>query len=91
MVETHDIPDTFEQETELFNWQGQTRPTEIAQRLRAIAGQLERGTVTLGDVTQTIPEWVAFKVELEQERTDEGAAGFELEVELIWPVRPIQA
>ncbi|GAB4526546.1 MAG: hypothetical protein OHK0046_43460 [Anaerolineae bacterium] len=61
---------------------------KIAERLRKMADELETGTLTVVDQPVSIPEQLHLKIELEEEHEGEiGEANFEIEIELVWPVR----
>jgi amphi-Trp domain-containing protein len=53
---------------------------EVARRLRHLAEQLEKGTVSVGRVSGPLPELVELKLEFES-RDGKG----ELEIEIEWP------
>jgi len=74
-------------EVEAYSYEKNHTPEDIAERLREIAGMLEKGTVTLGEETFEIPENVAYKLELEEEHNgDIAPINFEIEVEIVFPV-----
>jgi len=74
-------------EVEAYLYEQNHSPEDIAERLREIAGMLDKGTVNLGDKTFEIPENVAFKLELEEEHNgDIAPINFEIEVEIVFPV-----
>lgn len=74
-------------EVEVYHYEQNHTPEDIAERLREVADMLEKGTVTLGDKTFEIPENVAFKLELEEEHNgDIAPINFEIEVEIVFPV-----
>jgi len=53
---------------------------EVARKLRHLAEQLEKGTVSVGRVSGPLPELVELKLEFES-RDGKG----ELEIEIEWP------
>lgn len=53
---------------------------EVARRLRHLAEQLEKGTVSVGKVSGPLPELVELKLEFESK---DGKG--ELEIEIEWP------
>lgn len=73
---------------ELFHSEGKQATTEVASRLRTIADKLEQGSMMLGDQQVTVPENVVLKIELEEQHDgDIAPINFEIEVEIMWPVR----
>lgn len=83
-----DEDDGPEDEEELFFTEKLMAPAAIAQQLRTFADQLEQGSMSLDDETFDIPEYVALKIELEEEHNgDIAPVNFEIEVEITWPVR----
>ncbi len=56
--------------------------TEAVERLRALANDLERGSIMLGDQAFSVPDEVRLEVKAEQD---------ELEVELKWKAAAIRA
>lgn len=65
------------------------RTTEVAQRLRRLAEQMEQGTVIIDEEEISIPDKIELKIEFEEQYDDDLAEpiGFELEVELLWPIQ----
>lgn len=61
-------------------------PAEIAQELRQLAASLEQGNIEMEGKIVKLPEHLKMKVELEEEHMGEEVQ-FEIEVELVWPVR----
>lgn len=87
-AEDEDGDDGPEDEEELFFSEKLMAPAAIAQQLRAFADQLEQGSMSLDDETFDVPEYVALKIELEEEHNgDIAPVNFEIEVEITWPVR----
>ena len=75
-------------ETELFFKEGVQPTVNVASRLRKMADQLEAGSIRLGNKHVKIPEHLVMKIELEEEHNgDIAPINFEIEVELVWPVR----
>jgi len=72
----------------LFKTEERVSRTEIADRLRDAAEQVESGEVLLksGDEEQTaeVPEKPTFEVELEHQTDDASGDYYELEFELSW-------
>lgn len=60
-------------------------PLHVAERVRGIAEALTDGIIIIDGEEYYIPDHVFFKLELE-ERFDDGASEFEIEVEIIWPL-----
>lgn len=75
-------------ETELYFKEGMQPTVDVATRLRKMADQLEAGSIRLGNKHVKIPEHLVMKIELEEEHNgDIVPINFEIEIELVWPVR----
>jgi amphi-Trp domain-containing protein len=75
-------------ETELYFKEGVQPTVDVATRLRKMADQLEAGSIRLGNKHVKIPEHLVMKIELEEEHNgDIAPINFEIEIELVWPVR----
>jgi amphi-Trp domain-containing protein len=75
-------------ETELYFKEGMQPTVDVASRLRKMADQLEAGSIRLGNKHVKIPEYLVMKIELEEEHNgDIAPINFEIEIELVWPVR----
>ena len=61
-------------------------PAAAAAGLRALAEQIENGTLQAGDGRITIPAEFFMKIELEEVQRDDGVFR-EIEVELKWPIQ----
>ena len=82
------MTEQHENEVEFFFSEGMQPTKQVADRLRAMADKLEQGSLMLGETQVTIPENVVLKVELEEEHNgDIAPVNFEIEVEIMWPVR----
>jgi amphi-Trp domain-containing protein len=83
-----DATEQNEEETELFFSERMQQTQHVARRLRRLADMFERGEVRLGQHDIAIPEHVMLKIELEEEHNgDIAPVNFEIEVEVVWPVR----
>ena len=72
----------------LFKTEQEASRTEIADRLRDAAEQIESGNVRLESANQQqvaeVPETSTFEVELERQTDPESSDYYELEFELSW-------
>ncbi len=76
------------QETELFREVVDISLADAADRMRRIADALEKGEIELGEHSFTFPENVTFNIELEEKHDgDLPPVNFEIEFEIVWPVR----
>lgn len=74
----------------IFEFESQTRRSEVADYLRTVADRLDAdGTVTLGSggesLTLEVPTTPEFEVKAEREGPEGGAKELSVEFELEWP------